>query len=97
MSALDINRVLREVLIATSTYHFNVIAIIGDGAQCNRQYQKRYFTEGKPDNLHMKHPTTNEPIYYISDPSHMVKKIVSSLSSKNRSIFIINVRVVDVI
>ena len=29
----------------------------------------------------------NNPIFYISDPSHMVKKIVSSLSSGNRNIF----------
>ena len=44
MSALDILTILNEVLIATATFFFNVIAIIGDGAQCNRQFQKRYFT-----------------------------------------------------
>ena len=42
---------------------------------------------GNANNLHMDHLITNEPIYYISDPSHVVKKIVSSLSSKNRNIF----------
>ena len=67
--------------------HFEVIAIIGDGAQCNRQFQNKYFTDGNNNNLHMAHPITIEPIYYISDPSHVVKKIVSSLSSKNRNIF----------
>ena len=44
------------------------------GAQCNRQYQKKYFTDGTKDDLHMKHPITHQPIYYISDPSHMIKK-----------------------
>ena len=74
-------------LIATASLHFEIIAIIGDGAQCNRQYQKKYFNEGDNNNKHMYHPITREPIYYISDPSHVVKKIVSSLSSKNRNIF----------
>ena len=87
MSSLDIFTILREVLIATASLHFEIIAIIGDGAQCNRQYQKKYFNVGDNDNLHMDHPITNEPIYYISDPSHVVKKVVSSLSSKNRNIF----------
>ena len=36
----------------------------------------------------MKHPISKEPIYYISDPSHMIKKIVSSLSITNRKIYI---------
>ena len=87
MTSLDIYTILREVLIATASMHFEVIAIIGDGAQCNRQFQRKYFTNGNKDNLHMAHPITSEPIYYISDPSHVVKKIVSSLSSKNRNIF----------
>ena len=87
MSSLDIFTILREVLIATASLHFEIIAIIGDGAQCNRQYQKKYFNVGDNDNLHMDHPITSEPIYYISDPSHVVKKIVSSLASKNRNIF----------
>ena len=36
----------------------------------------------------MREPIYNNPIFYISDPSHMIKKIVSSLSSNNRNIFI---------
>ena len=35
----------------------------------------------------MLHRVTLKPIFYISDPSHMVKKIVSSLSSSNRNTF----------
>lgn len=87
MTSLDIHTILREVLIATASMHFEVIAIIGDAAQCNRQFQNKYFTDENNNNLHMAHPITIEPIYYISDPSHVVKKIVSSLSSKNRNIF----------
>ena len=86
MTSLDIYTILREVLVATASMHFEVIAIIGDGAQCNRQFRNKYFTDGNNNNLHMAHPITIEPIYYISDPSHVVKKIVSSLSSKNRNI-----------
>ncbi len=87
MTSLDIHSILREVLIAIAAMHFDIIAIIGDGAQCNRQYQKKYFNSGGCNNLHMVHPITLKPIYYISDPSHVIKKIVSSLSSKNRNIF----------
>ena len=87
MSALDIFTILNEVLIATATFFFNIIAIIGDGAQCNRQYQRRYFNSGEPNNQHMIHPVWNQPIYFLSDPSHVVKKIVSSTSSCNRKIF----------
>jgi hypothetical protein len=32
----------------------------------------------------MIHPVWNQPIYFLSDPSHVVKKIVSSTSSCNR-------------
>ena len=67
-------------------FNFNVIAIIGDGAQCNRSFQKKYFIDGDKEDLRMNHPITKKPIYYISDPSHVVKKIFSSLSSKNRCI-----------
>ena len=34
----------------------------------------------------MVHKVTENPIFYVSDPSHMIKKIVSSLSSNNRNI-----------
>ena len=69
----------------------NIIAIIGDGAQCNRQFQNRFFNEvvrkGEISfNNLMVHKVTENPIFYISDPSHMIKKIVSSLSSNNRNI-----------
>ena len=73
--------------------HFKIIAIVGDGAQCNRQFQNRFFTktiEYGDKILYEKlmiHRVTEKPIFYISDPSHMVKKIVSSLSSSNRNIF----------
>lgn len=77
---------MRQVLIATHTFYFNIIAIIGDGAQCNRSFQNKYFIDGDKKDLHMNHPITKKPIYYVSDPSHVVKKIVSSLSSKNRCI-----------
>ena len=48
---------------------------------------KKKFTDGTKDDIHTKHPITRQPIHYISDPSHMIKKIVSSLSSRNRNIF----------
>ena len=93
MSALDIRCVIRETIASLSLFHFRIVAVIGDGAQCNRQFQRRYFTEnkilrdGKLYKNFMTHPVNGNPIFYISDPSHMVKKIVSSLSSSNRNIF----------
>ena len=87
MTSLDIYTVLREVLIATEPLQFDIIAITADGAQCNRQFHKKYFTDENSDDSHMKHPITHQPIHYISDPSHVITKIVSSLSSRNRNIF----------
>ena len=92
MSTVDIFCVISKSLLAASMVHFNIIAIVGDGAQCNRQFQNRFFTKTIKngdrilyDKL-MIHKVTEKPIFYISDPSHMVKKIVSSLSSNNRNI-----------
>ena len=93
LSAVDIEEIIRTTMIAASKYRFNIISIIADGAQCNRQFQKRYFIHGNKGmentdyTAHMVHPITSQPVYYISDPSHMIKKCVSSLSSKTRNIF----------
>ena len=90
---MDIYSVISKCLLATAMLRFEIIAIVGDGAQCNRQFQNRFF--GKTVKISneiiyenvMLHKVTLKPIFYISDPSHMVKKIVSSLSSNNRNIF----------
>ena len=93
MSTTDIYSVINDTLLGVSLFHFTVVSVIGDGAQCNRQFQKRYFNETVYDNHRNKYDClmieriNNRPIFYISDPSHMVKKIVSSLSSGNRNIF----------
>ena len=93
MSTMDIYSVISKSLLATAMLRFEIIAIVGDGAQCNRQFQNRFFCKTvKSTNMKtyeevMVHRVTMKPIFYISDPSHMVKKIVSSLSSNNRNIF----------
>ena len=88
---MDIYSVISKSLLAASMLRFNIIAIIGDGAQCNRQFQHRFFDKIIKKGLisfdHlMIHKVTENPIFCISDPSHMIKKIVSSLSSNNRNI-----------
>jgi hypothetical protein len=93
MSTTDIFGAINEALLGCSQFHFKIISIIGDGAQCNRQFQKRFFNESLMDNNGRKYEglmvdrIPHQPIFYISDPSHMVKKLVSSLSSGNRNIF----------
>lgn len=93
MCALDIKGIIRDAISALSVFHFRIIAIIGDGAQCYRQFQRRYFIDkrvlpnGKAIDNFMTHPIIGNPIFYISDTSHMAKKIVSSLSSPHRNIF----------
>ena len=93
MSTTDIYSVINDTLLGVSIFHFTVVSVIGDDAQCNRQFQKRYFNETVYDNHRNQYDhlmierINNRPIFYISDPSHMVKKIVSSLSSGNRNIF----------
>lgn len=97
---MDIYGAINEALLGCSQFHFKIISIIGDGAQCNRQFQKRFFSESLIDNNGFKYEglmvdrISNQPIFYISDPSHVVKKLVSSLSSGNRNIFK-TVRLVD--
>lgn len=94
MSTQDIYTVIYNALHGVSMFHFTIVAIIGDGAQANRQFQKRYFTSKTTDsneviyNNCMLHPIYHNPIFYISDPSHCVKKICSSMSSSNRKIHI---------
>lgn len=93
MSTMDIYEAINAALLGCCQFHFKVISIIGDGAQCNRQFQKRFFNETLIDDNGytyeglMVDRIPNQPIFYISDPSHMVKKLVSSLSSGNRNIF----------
>ena len=71
LSSGEIFNIVKQVLKSTHTFFFRVIAIIGDGAQYNRSYQKRQFNCGDINDSHMKHPINKEPIYYISDPSHI--------------------------
>ena len=100
MSAVDIELLLTRTIKVASGYRFLIISIIADGAQCNRQFQKRNFKAGGKDNnnmdykCYMVHPVSLNPIFFISDPSHMVKKCVSSLDSKNRQVFM-NVEGID--
>ena len=90
---MDIYSVINDTLLGVSLFHFTVVSIIGDGAQCNRQFQRRFFNKKFYDNNENKcehlmiDRINNKPIFCISDPSHMVKKIVSSLSSGNRNIY----------
>ena len=80
MTTMDIYCVISKSLLATAMLHFEIIAIVGDGAQCNRQFQNRFFdknvkiTNQKMIEKIMIHRVTLKPIFYISDPSHMVKK-----------------------
>lgn len=43
---------------------------------------------------YMVHPVSLNPIFFISDPSYMVKKCVSNLDSKSRQVFM-NVEGID--
>ena len=94
MSTQDIYKVIYNAIHGASMYHFTIIAIIGDGAQANRQFQKRFFQSevsifnGVKFSNCMLNPIYNNPIFYISDPSHSIKKITSSMSSSNRKIHI---------
>ena len=43
MSTMDIYSVISKSLLATAMLRFEIIAIVGDGAQCNRQFQNLFF------------------------------------------------------
>ena len=43
MLTQDVYKVIYNAIHGASMYHFTVIAVIGDGAQANRQFQKRFF------------------------------------------------------
>lgn len=64
---------------------FKVIAVCCDGASTNRAWQHREFVyrvhESDPFPVYAQHVTTKEPIFWISDPSHAIKKTVNNLES----------------
>ena len=45
MSTTDIYAIICKSLLATLMLRFSMIAIIGDGAQCNRQSQNKVLNE----------------------------------------------------
>jgi hypothetical protein len=63
---------VNEALLGCSQFHFKIISISGDGAQCNRQFHKRFFNESLMDNNGRKHEglmvdrIPHQPIFYIS-------------------------------
>ena len=70
MSTQDIYKVIYNAIHGASIYHFTIIAIIGDGAQANRQFQRRFF-QSEVSNLKgekffscILHPVYNSPKFY---------------------------------
>ena len=65
MSTQDIYRVIYDTIHGAAIYHFNIIAIVGDGAQANSRFQKRHFVneikyiKGTKYNNCMLHPAIN--------------------------------------
>ena len=92
MDTTDIYMAFHQALLASAKFNFRVICIIADGAQGNCQLQNRFFTNTDVKIIFnefinwMQHPCYDCRIYFISDPSHMIKKIVSSLNSDKRNI-----------
>ena len=92
MDTTDIYMAFHLALIASAKFNFRVICLIADGAQGNRQLQNRLFTNTDVNVIcnefirWMQHPCFDCRIYFVSDPSHMIKKIVSSFNSDKRVI-----------
>jgi hypothetical protein len=68
---------------------------IADGAPANRLWCKDFFTLSNPHNdvddiglaTYMQHPCSGREVYFCPDPSHVIKKLVSSLSNQNHFIY----------
>lgn len=99
MSATDVYKAIREAIAAAHEYGFRIVGVLADGAQCNRQHQRRYFTHsakelqmpilgtgcGYDESTWMPHPCfplNIQPVFYISDPSHAIKKLCSRTSTR---------------
>ena len=95
LSAEELKGILHQILVRTHNYGFNVSAVIADGASTNRALSKEVFCHSNPHddpddvgiNTHMLHPMTGRPVYWIPDPSHVIKKFVASLGNSNHLIF----------
>ena len=90
----DLFGVIQEILIRTNNFGINVGMVISDGFSANRSLWIKYFTYSNPfdvnDNAgmktYMKHPVTQRPVFYVPDPSHVIKKLCNSLANSNHLI-----------
>lgn len=95
LGAEEIKGILYEILVRTHNYGFNVGMIIADGAPTNRLVCKEWFTRSNPHKdvdeidlaTYMLHPSSGLAVYYVPDPSHVIKKLVASLDNDNHFIY----------
>jgi hypothetical protein len=105
LGAEEIKGILYEILVRTHNYGFGVGMVIADGASTNRLMCKQWFTMSNPHNdpddeihlpTYMAHPSSRCPVYYVPDPSHVIKKLVASFDNDNHFIYKANPETPDV-
>ena len=104
LCAEEIKGIVYEFLVRTYNCGFDVGMCISDGASPNRLFCKEWFTLSNPHDedddiglaTYMLHPSSGLPVYYVPDPSHVLKKLVASLDNDNHFIFKANPDTPDV-
>ena len=88
MTGVEVSNMIMDVVGVAAQFGIHIGAAICDGASSNRWWQEMFFTnEDNPKSkvhvVRKNHPVTNEPFYFISDPSHGIKKIINILLQSN--------------
>lgn len=79
----------RETTLRLYEAGFNVIGVCCDGSQANRSWWKHEFTQhwcDDPLSTFALHPVTHEPVFWVSDPSHVAKKVCNSVESSGLAV-----------
>lgn len=91
MTGCDIRRLMHDCMVRLHLWRFDVAVVIADGGSNNRSYQNAVFTQNRSIEepfitQSMLHPVTNREVYFGSDTSHAIKKIVAALLNEKRVI-----------
>lgn len=89
LNGVDISNMIMDVVAVASQFGINLGAAVCDGASSQRWWQEMFFhdDDNPKSKLHVvrkKHPITGKPFFFISDPSHGIKKLINILLQSNK-------------
>ena len=89
LTGVDISHMILDIVAVASQFGVNINAAVCDGASSQRWWQEMFFHDEDElkSKLHVvrkKHPITGKPFFFISDPSHGIKKLINILLQSNK-------------